>query len=389
MVSILRTRSKEATYKWFDRILSVVAALVFYFYWWKGDGNGGTDVGMFFTEQKQCAPQKGLVVVNFLDYLGWNLLQIGFARRLGEELCWDVTYRTMWKTGFNSNEDETCFADALTQPTNPGIQQELGIDDALWTALNFRAANDDENYESHNEKVKEWAIQMANEGKAWRCISPTCDFSEQHIQDIMQKIRTTPSVRVVYLESFFSHYEWIEAAGALWRNKLRKWLKIGASCCTQQPPEDAVVIHIQKENDDKLGNIDMPAVAYDSLLGKYGLKKKPLWIVCEDEDSKNLPVVESLKAKYKGTVVVPKTASDTYCTLMRARNLVLTPNSMISIVAGGLNSQAEIQMIVPKDGDSRYMLNMTGWKYHLFEGGKITDWDVDHRKLPLHMPWDN
>mmetsp|Transcript_23158 Transcript_23158/g.38290 ORF Transcript_23158/g.38290 Transcript_23158/m.38290 type:complete len:401 (-) Transcript_23158:120-1322(-) len=400
MVSI-RSRRQGKSLVWLDRTLAVIFVVLFYEFWWKDRISGG--IGSSFDDysllqQRVCAQNKGIVVVNFLDYLGYNLLQIGFARRIAEDLCWDVvTYRSMWKPGFGPDE-EKCFSNALTPPLSseslsPELFKEIGMNDALWSALNDHPMELGEAYEPQNLMVKEWSKGLEAEGKAWRCVTALCDFSEEAIQQQIAKIRSKDStIRVVYLEDFFLHYEWMDQ----WRSHLRNWFSTNkeadSSCCSQVPPEDAVVIHVHTGSesepiDGKLEDLKVGVEQYAKLVSKYHGKKKSVWIVCNAATFQS-QYVKDLSIQLGGTnVVVPKSASDTVCILSKAKEgLFVTPNHILSMVGGLLSNAAEVHYLTPNT-ETRFGLNVTDWKYHVVENEKLKYWNVRHKNLAFLTPW--
>lgn len=399
MVSINRSLSSRynrqgKSLAWLDRTLTVLFLFCFYEFYWREDGASYDYYSLL--DQRVCAPQKGIVVVNFLDYVAYNLLQIGFARRMATELCWDVvTYRSMWKPGFGKAEEE-CFANALgpQQRSSATLGAELSEDiemtDELWTALNDRPLNLADTYEPINQMVKDWSKKLEGEGKAWRCVTPICKFDEGTVQQTIADIRDHQKVRVVYLENFFLHPEWMESIMA----NLKSWWT--PSCaCSEIPPTGSVIVHAHAPHregsvDGKLEAMTLQARYYESLVNKYhkgAINKKVVWVVA-DEDSSKTQYVQDLAIQLGyAKVVVPKTPSDMLCILSKAeQGLFITPNSMPSIVSGLMTDAKTVHYLTPNT-ETQFGLNMTGWKYHVVQDEKLKYWNVRHKSLKFRAPW--
>jgi hypothetical protein len=105
--------STRRSYPWLNRIFALAAFVLAYNVWFESLD----PMPLFSTllsvlgKRGPCAPRKGIVIVSLLDKLGYNLLQIAFARRLADELCWDVSFRPLWNPGWGPTEQE-CFPNA-------------------------------------------------------------------------------------------------------------------------------------------------------------------------------------------------------------------------------------------------------------------------------------
>ena len=380
MVAIKARSSGTRDCLMLDRIFAVIAMFLFYEFYWK-DAASLWDI---VTEEngRVCAPLKGLVVVNLLGHLEYNVLQIGFARRMAEELCWDVAYRSMWNPGFNSPENE-CFPNALTPEV--GFSEELMINGTMWKALNYRVDEVHDQWEKNNQMTKLWAEESSQDGFAWRCIHHGCNFSEDELQKLISGIRTgESSTRIIYLEDFFVHHEWMEQ----WRPKLKDWFHVKDSCCSHQPPPNAVVIHIHPATDQRrLEKLEMHGREYERLLAKYNLRANPIWIVCE-QGCQNSLVVQDLITLVGAIVVHPQSPTDTLCILSQVTHtLVVTPNHMLSSVAATLSNAAVVHYPTPQNEGNRFALTVPEWKYHVVKNNKISKWDVKHDSLDFRTPW--
>jgi hypothetical protein len=239
--------STGRTYAWLDRFLALAALVVAYHFWFKSLDpiSSSSPVVGVHGKRGPCAPRKGIVIVSLLDKLGYNLLQIAFARRLADELCWDVSFRPLWNPGWGPTEQE-CFpnANAYMAPHDAAYAAELGINSTIWNAITYSPpylAEVDNEWDTKNRLIKTWTKELSADNKAWRCIHPNCDFSEQAVQAGLAEIRSKKSnTRVVYFESFFMHHEWLKQS----RLNIRSLLEVKPTCCSRVPPPDAVVIHM-------------------------------------------------------------------------------------------------------------------------------------------------
>lgn len=386
--------STSRSYAWLDRFLALAALFVAYQFWFKSPDpiSSGSPVLGVQGKRGPCAPRKGIVIVSLLDKLGYNLLQIAFARRIADELCWDVSFRPLWNPGWGPAEEE-CFpnANAFMVPPNAAHAAELGINNTVWNAItyyppNFAEMNDE--WETTNKLVTNWAKELSDDNQAWRCIHPTCDFSEQAIQAGLAEIRSQKSnKRVIYFESFFMHHEWLQQA----RPFIQSWLEVKPTCCSRIPPPDAVVIHIHHPNtfDSRVEKLQIQAGEYERLLEKYKLRGNAIWVVC-DEGCQTIPEVQDLVRLIPGSQLVhPTSAADTLCIVSHAKTLVTTPNYVLSSVAAVLTKDAVVHYPTVRNdvGLERFVMALPEWKYHVVTYGKFTEWNVPHSELNFQPSW--
>jgi hypothetical protein len=348
------------------------------------------------------------VVVSLVEALEFNLLQIAFARRMAEELCWDVVVRPMWNVGFGPAEQE-CFPNAISPPRDLlPLAGNVGINDTIWAAINYKPPDlkiTDKEWDRNNALVKTWANEKShsnnnnnNDGEIWTCIHPKCTFSETDVQAALTTIRSKESkTRVVYLENYFLQHEWL----ADWRPNLRDWLTVKPSCCSATPPPDAVVIHVQSKNsDNRLETFEIQGQEYERLLQKYNLRGNLIWVVCDADDCQNAQyLTENLGGV---TVVHPTSPTDAFCILSQAKILVVTPNSILSMVAAAAtvmksnnNKDAAAAASVvhypttrTRDDKPKFALALPDYTYHAVANGKFVSWNVQHKVLEFQPSWN-
>ena len=331
-----------------------------------------------------CASRKGIVIVGLLDELEFNLLEIAFARRLAEELCWDLVVRPHWNVGFGPAERE-CFPMAV--PVSQIVPSDVGINDTIWAAIQYQPPNlrlMDTTWDENNVLVSTWAKELENVNKeSWTCIAG-CAFSEIDVQHVLASTRsTTSNRRVIYLENFFTHHEWLLD----WRLNVASFLEINPSCLSASPPPEAVVIHIlsTQEPDTRFETFQIEGQEYERLLQKYELRGNPVWVVC-DVGCQDTPVAVALRTSMPGLnvkFVHPTNPTDAIGILSKAKILVVTPNSLLSTVAAVLTNGAVVHYPTSRTANSMYefSLAMPEWKYHTVVNGKFASWDVPHKNF--------
>lgn len=329
-----------------------------------------------------CAPRKGVVIVGLLEELEFDLLQIGFARRMAEELCWDLLVRPHWKVGFGPAERE-CFPRAI--PASSLVPSDVGINDTVWKAIQYQPLDlkrPDTEWEESNVLVNSWAKELAkNNSMSWTCIE-NCDFREDFVLHVLESTRSTKSNRrVIYLENFFMHYEWLLD----WKQNMADFLEVKPSCCSASPPPEAVVIHLlnMPQPDPRFENFQIEGQEYERLLKKYELRGNPIWIVC-DVGCQDTSVAVGLQKAMSGLnvkFVHPTNPTDAIGILSSAKILVVTPNSLLSSVAAVLTKGAVVHYPTTRTvlTKSQFALAMPEWKYHTVVDGKFVSWDVPHR----------
>jgi hypothetical protein len=374
-----------------------------------GNGNGGSN-GNYRQEKtiqeeqgqvaaampkRKCAANKGIIVTNMLGRLGNSLLQVTMANRLAEELCWDVVYRKMWGAKWPNPRGRECFPNAiLPQLTNISSVQdyapELEIDAKLWDYLRMM---DDETGISLNANaeanigVEKWAETMDEKGLAFRCVHESCDFTKDNMDKVVGQLSLpTSKVRVVYLKAFFVHYDWMRD----WGKEYRHWLAMDPSCCPQQPPADAVVIHMRDFSLEGITktDTDMTSGVYMDILEHYNLTNRPVWIVCQPESVDSI-LVKNLTALIPTLSVHPGVDEyDAFCILTRAKTFIASMSSTFSQMAGLLaDPDAVLHYPTFTLNKPRATMKMPMFKYHLVHDSmdKIETFDVDHDNLIVKM----
>lgn len=320
------------------------------------------------TKSKQCAPREGVIVSNTLGRLANNLFEVGFANRMAADLCWTVLYRPFWQGEIPNPRAAECFPRArlpmdhrlltISQP----LQDKLQLNATFWWDVTDR----------ENEPYLRWLAKLEDEGLAMKVgVNEASFFTGDGPNMIVEQIRNETSlVRVLSLEAFFIHGDWMRD----WKDKIREWFAMNELCCHAQPPEDAVVIHVRDFEPNDHTNQGFKPPVYWHILEHYNLTERPLWIVCQPSTVDSAFVKELIAASpsKNATIVTGSDQYDAFCTLTRAKTLLLTSASTFSQMAGFLTSPAaEVHYPLKHKDLPPVTLEVPGWKYHRVDANSL------------------
>ena len=180
-----------------------------------------------------------------------------------------------------------------------------------------------------------------------------------------------------------------------YENLIRHWFAFDGSCCNYNPPNDAIVIHIQDFSSDELPaewqGVDINASVILQILEKYNYINRQLWIVCSPE-SKNSKTVTTLQSWYSSTtkssssriiVVTGKDEYDALCTLTRSKTLILSHTSEFSQIAGFLAGPSTVvHSPITTRNVPDVTISVPFFKYHLISSeGQVEEFDVAHERI--------
>lgn len=316
-------------------------------------------------QQKNCAPREGLIVLNLLGLLANNLFEVGFANQLSQALCWEVVYRPMWNNEFPSQRGNECFPSAqlpeisteLPSTLSLSLLQEIQLNASVWTTMCAKGR------EESNLAYRAWVEGLGKKGMATQLVHPNYDFKGDAVDCLVNGIRNASSqIQVLGLESFFIHYDWMKPH----MTNIRQWFNMSQNCCHHAPPDNAVVIHVREFDPMDSGHNDMTASVYTHILQHYNLTNRPLWIICQPKSIFS-PFVQKIAAVSQSSVeIIPGVDQyDAFCTLTRAKTLVLSYISSFSQMAALLSNASEVHYPIPTLDKPRVTLAVPGWKYHL------------------------
>jgi hypothetical protein len=342
---------------------------------------------------KQCAPRDGVIIVNFLGLLANNLFEVAFALRLAQELCWKIVYRPFWNAEFPSKRGRQCFPNAQL-PRNfkmlslgSTLQDEIQLNASTW----YKWAMDPGDYaEDVNKEYQQWVEKMSFQNKSIAQLAHLeFDFTGNGIERLVNDIYSIEShIQVVSMEAFFIHYDWMKE----WMPRIRQWLSISPTCCQHDPPRNAVVMHVRDFNVEDGGYNGLKARVYTDILHHYHYTNQPLWIVCQPKTANSPFVKEIVKSVHRSkvTIVTGVDQYDAFCTLTRAKTLVLSYVSSFSQMAALLNNNhGDVKVHYPLTtlDEPEVTLAVPGWKYHLVNEALdgIKKWNVGYEKIKTKM----
>ena len=167
-----------------------------------------------------------------------------------------------------------------------------------------------------------------------------------------------------------------------WSDKVREWFAMSESCCHNDPPENAVVIHVRDFRPKDETNMCIKPPVYTHIISHYNLSDRPLWIVCQPQTVESA-FVKELAASFpnKNVTIVPgQDQYDAFCTLTRAKTLLLTSASSFSQMATFLaDALADVHYPITRVRNPKVTLSVPGWKYHLVDRellDKVVHFDV-------------
>lgn len=346
------------------------------------------------TTTTSCAPREGLIIVNVLGLLANNLFEVAFANRLSEQLCWPVVYRPFWNAELPSKRGYECFTQAdlpqnhkqLPPTISTRLQQDIQLDASTWERW---AVKPGENAETQNKEYRKWAERMAYHNHSVAQLAHLeFDFTGDGVDKLVEDIRSpTSHIQVVSTEAFFIHYDWMKE----WMPRIREWLSISPSCCKHDPPDNAVVMHVRDFDIVDGGYNGLKPSVYVEILYNYHYMNRPLWIVCQPK-SAGSPFVQEIVDSMKGkvTIVTGIDQYDAFCTLTRAKTLILSYVSSYSQMAALLNKhgdEVEVHYPLATLDKPEVTLAVPGWKYHLVKESLdgIKQWNMEYDKIHTKM----
>lgn len=355
----------------------------------RGD-NGDTTAS---NNNKNCAPRQGLIVVNVLGLLANDLFQVAFSRLLSQQLCWPVVYREFWNAALPSSRGCTCLSEA-NLPQDPTLlpntlslqfQRELHLNASVWQHWSREEAF------LHNDEYLAWVANHSHSVAHLKHMQ--FDFSGNGVKTFIETVKAPSSpIQVVSTEAFFIHYDWMKD----YMPEIRQWLRISPTCCHHQPPEDAIVIHVRDFDPEDGGyNALKPSVYVDILNHIHSTSntttEQPLWIVCQPKSASS-EFVQAISQAASGnvTIVTGIDQYDAFCTLTRAKTLVLSYVSTFSQMAALLNTHddnVQVHYPLPTLKKPQVTLAVPGWRYHFVNGALdgIQEWDVRYERITPAM----
>lgn len=330
--------------------------------------------------QSPCAPRKGIVISNTMG-LANNLFEVGFAHRLATDLCWPVLFRPHWQGEIPNSRAAECFPNAML-PTNHDsligiphdIQTKLQLNSTFWKSVGTTKGN---------RAYQRWLAERQQEGVAVKVGNDAKLFTGDAPKRLVQEVRNeTSQTSLLSLEAFFIHGDWMNE----WSDKIREWFAMReSSCCHHQPPSDAVVIHVRDFGPKDETNMGIKPPVYTHIINQYNLTDRPVWIVCQPQTMKSAFVTELLDSlPHDNVTIVPGQGQyDAFCTLIRAKALLLTSASSFSQMAAFL-SDADVHYPLKTLGRPKVTISVPGWKYHLVDKqslDRVVQFDVGRDRI--------
>lgn len=329
-----------------------------------------------------CAPREGLIIVNTLGRLANNLFEVGFANRMATELCWKVLYRPCWQGEIPNPRAAECFPHAMLPKVHTlldnvpfELQEKLRLNSTFWENVSVKGAQGNHQYQSWLDQrlIEGIGVEMGNNGSLFVGDSP---------HRLVQRIRNEASrTSLLSLKAFFIHGDWMSE----FSDNVREWFTMSDSCCHHEPPENAVVIHVRDFEPSDHTNMGIKPSAYIHIMNHYNLTHKPLWIVCQPQTVESA-FVKALVAAFPNsnlTIVTGQDQYDAFCTLTRAKTLLLTSASSFSQM-GAFLSDAQVHYPLTTLHSPRVTLSVLGWKYHLVDQqtlDKVIQFDVGRDQI--------
>jgi len=343
------------------------------------------------TVNTNCAPREGVIIVNVLGRLANDLFQVAFANRLSQQVCWPILYRPFWGAELPSQRGYECFSHAslpqnhalLPESISTTLQDSIQLNASIW---NKWASQED--VAALNKEYHSWVHEHNHSIVQLEHLK--FDFTKSGVDDLVESTRSpTSQIQVVSMEAFFIHYDWMKD----WMPRIREWLQMNPSCCQHTaPPDDAVVMHVRAFDPTESSYNGLTPSAYIDILRHYDLLKRPLWIVCQPKSAGSHFVQEVIKATAakRATVVTGIDQYDAFCTLTRAKTLVLSYVSSYSQMAALLNihrDEVEVHYPLTTLDGPEVTLAVPGWHYHLVNQtlDGIQEWDVGYERIRTKM----
>lgn len=332
------------------------------------DPQGNCD---YNSEQKS-----GVIVMNTMNEFGFNLFEFAMARRLAEQLCWKVAYRTGW-LGIDPTIPilNQCFprilhterAEEFAQLPVP-LQQDPALMEIkspdLWPKLWDKSSTP--HYDPWQETLKaspKAKLLLHGDPKFLTEFLPE---SNNYINSLVQDIQQEESnARVLVLGAFYFHYDWMQGD---WLDPIKSWAQIDDECCSGGIPDEETVV-IYWSGDLSLPNLDDDATAelFVKVLERQNLQHRPVWIVCRSEVCKSSEVVVRLATQLASTTQVVFKAGDPYegfCILQRARTLILSYEGVMAQFAAVTSQATQVHYLRPSNYDPNLSLVVPEWQYH-------------------------
>ena len=373
------------------------------------------------TSTSHCSEHEGFIIANMHGRLANNLFQIALANRLSEDTCWPILFKEGWQGVFpHDSRALQCFPNGigLHQRKPDSIVTEK--DRAWFDIMNIDNVTDHKwsnpklFFEElpHRENVhlyEKWWKNSVDEGTSLRIGSRWAfdytsvtgwdnDLVENlrrpgnktfitNLEENPQKHRKYDTVRAIHMDAFFIQYTWIEP----WMDMIRHWHAMDESaCCQHIPPENAVVIHVRNFSEEEGLDPKFSSRVYFEILDRYYFEDTPsnhvLWIVCQPQDTE-IELVKDLQRRYNATIVTGIDQFDAFCTLQKAKKLVLSSHSTFSQMAALLASpETEIHYLLPKLEHPDVTLVVPHWRYHLVESNHKDSIEIWHVNASSIMP---
>lgn len=316
-------------------------------------------------QQRHCAPRDGVVISNTMGRLANNLFETGFAIRLASQLCWNVLFRPHWQGEIPSPRAAECFPNAMLPKDHASlshipleVQRKLKLNSTFWKSASTKEGS---------RAYHDWFEERQQEGTGKRIGNDASLFTGDAPNRLVREIRNkTSQTSILSLEAFFIHGDWMSGE---WSDKIREWFTMSESCCHHRPPEDAVVIHLRDFGPRDKTNMGIKPAAYIHIMSHYNLTERPVWIVCQPTTVESDFVTELLDAipHENLKIVTGQDQYDAFCTLTRAKILLLTSASSFSQMGAFLSDDAHVHYPLKTLRRPKVTLSVPGWKYHLVD----------------------
>ena len=358
-----------------------------------------------------CSSTKGIIIVNVLGLLANDLFEAAFAKRIATQLgCgWHVIYRTKWNAAFPNERTDKCFPNALADNSNrrPNYAKDRTMEaiqivnessgnrtslepNLLYQALIYNGLEPEKNggfdisEDQANEIVGQW-VQSLGEA-ALEVAHLEYPLQKNNVDQLVSKLKDPSSpIRVVNLDAFFIHFDWMND----WMDQISNWLQIDPSCCTATAPSADVTIHIRDfEEGDEFDMKDKFNVGvYRDLINRYSNKAAEVVIVCQPKSVES-DIVKALVKEFNASVRTGNDNIDAFCLLSRARGMMVlsttsTFGQMAALLAQGENRNLQVHYPTHTLRYPKVTLKVPGWKYHLANQSQIVEYDVDHERLKV------
>ena len=218
------------------------------------------------------------------------------------------------------------------------------------------------------------------------------DFRGNGVDALVHNVRSSHShIQVVSMGAFFIHYDWMKD----WMSPIREWLTIAPSCCqhsikpSDDENDDPVVVHVREFDENDSGYSGLNASVYVRIMEMYQLTQRPLWIVCQPKSAGSAFVQELIRATWaqRATIVTGVDQYDAFCTLTRAKTLILSYKSsfsqMAALLAAGMNDAVEVHYPLTTLQEPDVTLAVPEWTYHFVNRSLdgIEEWNVGYDRI--------